>query len=182
MSLSSFGSTKSFVKCLGAEESYIHSQKIGGAYKFLNQTLIGEIVLLGDSVEMKAEVLEKVCQKGVLFPSFIILKEIMAYKKDIFYSTSKGNNEVKYQNDLKTIGYFQDQIFQLFLDFLSQMQAETNDAKCLQKMFPELKSFYFTTQHTQEDQSIKNLFKENPINDVVFDKLSDLNWKKSCSK
>lgn len=172
---------KNYLKCLGAEESYIHKMKIGGAYKALNQSLLNELIMFNTTVAMSADLEKRICQNPQRFPSLQILEEIF-HNKTIFYSSIKNRQLRQYSIDKVAIDSFRKQSKFVFLKFLSNLHGQVNDPKCLEKEFPELKEFFLRTKHILIDVGIVRLFEEIPNKKRLFKKLKSLSWQEQCQK
>ena len=167
------------LKCLGTEESYIHKNKIGGAFKALNQAMIGELILLGKSLYVGPSLEEKLCSKSTIFPSFVLLEKILLEGGRILSRKEKLSSVQDFSNR-QTLRTLEQNIFDIFIDFLTKLQAEVNDPHCLTRQYPELKTFFFRAQHVYEEQGSRKLlnnFKTLPklLNDIRSGK-----WKASC--
>lgn len=172
---------RNYLKCLGAEESYIHQQKIGGAYKALNQFILNELIMFNTTIHMNKELEQQICKTPNQFPSLQILEKVFHNEK-IFYSSVKKGLLRQYSIDKVAIESFQKDSKFVFLKFLSNLHGEVKDPRCLEKEFPALKSFFLRTKHILIDIGIVRLFEEIPNKKALFKKLKNPSWKKRCQK
>lgn len=168
-------SPKKYMICLGKEEATIHKEKIGGAHNKLNQEIIAALLQLRSSIEMKANYEDTICNS--ISPSIKTLELIMS--KKIFYSTnSKDNNQNNYQIDMMALSDLEYKSAELFISFVTSMQAALPKAKCLQKLVPELNVFFEKMQYILEDVGIERVMSTIKSPAKTFKKLSMINLNK----
>lgn len=170
------------LKCLGREEAYIHKNKVGGAFKTLNQAMIGELVLLGKSLSIGPTLENELCSKRTLFPSFLLLEKILINGSRTLRYNKGGMTSTKDFSDRQTLKTLYKNSFDIFIDFLTKLQAQVDDPHCLTKKYPELRTFFLQAQHVFEEQGAQKIlsdFKELPklLNDVRSGA-----WIKNCEK
>ena len=169
---------KKFLVCLGQEESYIHKNKIGGAYAKLNQEMISALVQLSDHIVMRPKLEEKVCNKR--FASVEILRLLLTEKKPPFITQAKVGNIKGRAIDKNSIKELQEKSIYIFIDFVNSIQTQMKSANCLTKQIPELQTFFQKLRHTLEDVGMKQIFNKIKNIDGVFNKLQDNNLKQKC--
>ena len=169
------------LKCLGREEAYIHKNKIGGAFKALNQAMIGELVLLGKSLSIGPALQSQLCSPKTTFPSFLLLEKTLL----------TGSKTLNHRGDLTSTKDFSDQqtlktlsqnIFDIFIDFLTKLQAQVDDPHCLTKKYPGLKEFYIQAQHVFEEQGAKKILADFKRLPKLLEDIKSGKWKKNCEK
>lgn len=170
------------LKCLGREEAYIHKNKVGGAYKSLNQAMIGQLILLGKSLSIGPTLQSRVCSEKTTFPSLLLLEKILLEGSKTLRYNKSGLSSTKDFSDRQTLRTLNKNTFDIFIDFLTKLQAQVDDPKCLVKKYPGLKEFYLQSQYVFEEQGSKKIlsnFKELPslLNDVKSGK-----WSVNCEK
>jgi hypothetical protein len=174
-STSLLASPKKFMICLGKEEANIHKAKIGGAHYKLNQEIIAALLQLRSTIEMKANAEDKICNS--LSPSMKTLELIM--NKNIFYSTlSQSEDENNYQIDQVTLMDLEKKSAELFISFVTTIQASLPKANCLQKLIPELNIFFEKMQYILEDVGLDRVMSTLKSPAKTFRKLSEINMKK----
>ncbi len=180
----SFSSQASQVlKCLGKEEAYIHKQKIGGAFKRLNQDIIGKFLQLGNDVEVKQELLNQICHKHIIFPSLIILeKSILPSRSKELIFKRKKNSSTKTESDLRSINKFHMSMFNTLVSFLARLQSTVVAPKCLLNKFPGLQSFYEQSLYVLEEQGQKRILKDFKNLPKLFNKIKTGTWDEGCQK
>lgn len=159
-----------FMVCLGQEEVTIHKNKIGGAHYRLNRELISALIQLRSTIGIQNKYQKQICNAGS--PSIKLLELIMS--KKIFYS--KHNKDTSdYQIDLTTIKNLQQTSSQLFINFVTTMQASLPKASCLQKLVPELDIFFEKMQYILEDVGVDRVMSTIKEPKKTFQKLNAIN-------
>lgn len=169
-----------FLKCLGQEELYIHKNKIGGSYEFINREMINISVQLRDSVRMRSRFEKMLCHKSIKFPSLKLL-EFFIEGHSIFYSSSAKGDIVSRSLDKKSIKELYSNSARLFIRFISVLQSELKVPNCLQKNIPELSDFIIRGRYTLEDIGLKQLINELKNKDIVFSSLLSRKLHKVCN-
>jgi len=175
ISLSSFANAKRFMVCIGQEESLIHKHKIGGAHYRLNRELISALLQLRDTIKMKKGAQNEICNSAS--PSIKTLELILS--KKIFYSNYKeSQNQNNFKIDRVTIDELEHTASQLFINFITTLQANLPKANCLQKLIPELAVFFEKMQFILEDVGIDRVMQTIKDPSLTFKKLSMINTQK----
>ena len=169
------------LKCLGSEEAYIHKNKIGGAYKTLNQDMIGELILLGKSLSIGPALETRLCAKNTRFPSLILLEKILLHGGKILYDREKLSSVQDFSNE-QTLKTLEQNVFDIFIGFLTKLQAQVNDPHCLIKKFPELKTFYLRAQHVYEEQGARKILDDFKTLPKLLQDIKSGKWKSNCEK
>lgn len=164
-----------FMVCLGQEEATIHKNKIGGAHYRLNRELISALIQLRSTIKMKRKFEKQVC--NALSPSIKMLELIMS--EEIFYSKyDKENQTSNYQIDMTTINSLNRTSSQLFINFVTTMQAALPKSNCMQQLVPELNEFFEKMQYILEDVGIKRVMETIKEPKKTFQKLNAINLNK----
>lgn len=171
------------LKCLGTEEAYIHKQKIGGAFKILNQDIIGEFLQLDSDIQLKTELLNRICDKRTLFPSLIILeKSILSVNSKEKIFKQKNDSTTRNGSNRQAIKNFNQSMFNIFLKFIARLQSSVDDPKCFQKNFPQIKNFYDQSRYVLEEQGQKRILQDFTHLPNLFNQIRSGSWKEGCSK
>lgn len=182
ISTSSAFAEPDILKCLGREEAYIHKNKIGGAYKLLNQAMIGELVLLGKSISIGPSLHSKLCSRKTLFPSFLLLEKILLEGSRTLRYNKGGLTSTKDLSDRQTLRTLNKNIFNIFVTFLSKLQAQVNDPRCLTRKYPQLRRFYIQSQHILEEQGAKKILANFTELPNLLQDIKTGRWKLNCEK
>ncbi len=160
---------RQLLKCLGAEEKQFHLKKKLGPLYDLNQRLISEMIQI-PKAELSPEDFKQICETANESPSWKLLE----------LSISKGSSVFKIPGS--ELGK-QDQIAQgmiddyleitneIFLNFMTQIQATAPSPDCLEKEIPQLKDFFSDIKYLQEDVDIKKIFGGREV--LIFQKLKN---------
>lgn len=170
------------LKCLGREEAYIHKNKIGGAYKALNQAMIGELILLGKSLSLDPRLQNEICSTNTVFPSFVLLEKIVTEGARTLTFKKVNLTSTKDFSDRQTIRELNKNVFDIFIEFLTKLQADVDDPHCLTKKFPELKQFYLQAQHVFEEQGAKKILSNFKSLPALLKSIKANSWQKNCKK
>lgn len=168
-----------YLKCIGAEEAKIHNQRIGGAYKELNRSIINELAMFTESIRMNNELEAKICSPKTPKPSLELIRAVFL-NKNVFYTRTKHSDLKQLSIDNFSITGFKKKSFYIFIQYLSSLQAELKDPQCINKEFPGLHNFYTRAQYILEDVGMEKLISEIPEKKKVFDKLQTQSWKTNC--
>lgn len=161
-----------YMVCLGKEESMIHKNKIGGAHYRLNRDMISALVQLRDSIRMREKFQKEVCKA----PSASIKMLELIMSEDIFYSIhSEKGDASNYEIDHFTIDNLKQTSCELFITFVTTMQANLPKAKCLQRLVPELDLFFEKMQYILEDVGIQRVMDTIKDPKKTFKKLNMIN-------
>lgn len=170
------------LKCLGQEEAFIHKAKIGGAYKALNQAMIGELILLGKSLSLEPQLQKDLCSKETVFPSFLLLEKVLTKGARTLTYRKESLTSTKDFSDRQTVRELNKNLFDIFIEFLTKLQADVDDPHCLTKKFPELKEFYLQAQHVFEEQGAKRILSNFKTLPQLLNSIKTSQWKKNCRK
>lgn len=170
--------SKKYIVCLGQEETYIHKNKMTGAYSKLNQDIISAVVQLGDRIILISEFEENACAKK--FTSLEILRYLITKKKEVFVTTANPENILDSSIDANAIKELHDQSLTIFLDFITSIQALMKSSKCLVKQIPEIKNLFDKIRYSAEDVGIEQIIDEVKDINRIFDKLQDLSFNNKC--
>ncbi len=164
--------------CLGKEEAYIHKNKIGGAYKKLNQDIISALIQFSDSIRMNPKSLKQVCSKT--FVSLEILKLLIIEKNPIFHSKQTSKNIRQKSLDKLSLTELKEKSIHIFISFINSIQAQLKTPDCLKKKIPQLNDFFYKLRYTLEDIGEKEIIKSIKDPKKVFKKLHSLPMDKNC--
>jgi len=178
ISFNLYAKAKPYLVCLGKEETYIHKEKIGGAFLKLNQDIISALIQLSDSTQMSKENLKRVCSKK--FTSLEILKLMIESKEGVFFTTKNNTNIEQMTIDKHNLKELKEKVVFIFIDFLTKLQAQYDDPNCLFKHIPELKDFYYRLRYTLEEVGLDHVMSTLKDPEAIFKKIENLPKSKKC--
>ncbi len=176
--IQSYAASRPHLVCLGAEEVYIHKNKIGGAYYKLNQEMISLLLQLNESAKMSPKLQKKVCAQR--FTSMAILREILTSKKPIFKTSYSNKNLMKKSTDNFSISEIKGKSFTILINFLTRLQAQYSDINCLKKRLPEIVSFYENAQFLLSEIGLEKTIDTIKNKKAFFDKIQKLPGSPKC--
>lgn len=175
-----YGNNKEFLKCLGEEESYYHKKKLAGAYVQLNKKLISEFIQLSDTLTIKKQYQNEICNNKNILPSLNLLKLILIKKESLFISLATSGDTVQKSMDHRTKNELTIMGAHTLINFINELQGQASKPNCILNKVPELKDFYLKTRYTLEDQGIISLLNGLKNIDLIFHKLNDKNLLNNC--
>jgi len=174
-----FASENYLMYCIGQEELKIHKAKKTGALSKLNQEIISELLQLSDRIKLKDKYLEKVCDSKNNEKSLSLLNYILLDKKSFY--TIATEHEIKEQAiDLKHIKELNRTAVSLFINYLNNLQAETNKANCLAKKIPSLRKLLRNGRYILEDLDYENILEHKHDFELIFRKLKSPDLLTNC--
>lgn len=147
---------RQLIKCLGEEEKKFHLKKDTGPLYDLNQRLISEMIQI-PKAELDTEYFNEMCGKSSSSPALKLLELSIRHGDDIFEvpdSVSGSQRSV-------AVGMIDDYIEStkdIFLSFMTQIQALAPSADCLKVEIPEIDAFFIDIKYLQEDVDMKKIF------------------------
>jgi hypothetical protein len=160
---------RQLIKCLGAEEKIFHQKKQIGPLYDLNQRLISEMIQI-PKAELDAEFYHEMCETKAQSPSLKLLELTLRMGKEIF----EVPEEVQGTQRQVAQGMIDDYIEsskEIFLNFMTQIQALAPSATCIKEEIPQVDAFYTDIKYLQEDVDMKNIFAGRDVK--IFKKLLD---------
>ncbi len=179
-SLSSFANNKAFLKCLGSEEKYFHTQKISGPYLKLNEKLISAFIQMSDTLTMKESFQKDVCNNKSTLPSIRTLEIILLHRKAAFVSKAPKGDLVNISLDKQGVETILEISIEAFVNLIDELQTNSKKPNCILENIPELNKFYFKARHIQEEVGMAKLIKEIKDVKAVFTKLNSKSLTSQC--
>lgn len=178
----SFKEVNPLMACLGAEELALHRAKSTGPAYFLNQHFIKELSTLY-GLNLKKDVLKKICQSGAYSPSVNLLKELLLTGKKAFALPKDPSLSEDDALPTNSLGSFLDHLPSVFYTYLSKLQALTPKAGCLEKEIPEIAYFMERSKYLEDIMGSKTLSEEPQKIKNIFNKLKGFDQIiKKCQK
>jgi hypothetical protein len=178
ISLNLLAASRPYLICLGQEEAKIHKLKLTGPYYKLNQEMISNLLQLNDSIDMKPEILKRVCADEMT--SLAILETILAKKGLLFFSAAVKSNVQQTSMDNLSIEELKARSFKVFINYLTRLQSNFDDPNCLKKRVPEIQSFYENAQHLLIEVGIEGTLDTIRSSSDFFKKLKNLPMGPKC--
>lgn len=146
---------RQLIKCLGEEEKKFHLKKDTGPLYDLNQRLISEMLQI-PKAELDTEYFNQMCGKSSPSPALKLLEISLRHGDDIFMVP---DSVVGSQRSVAE-GMIDDYIEstkEIFLNFMTQIQALAPSADCLKTEIPEIDAFFTDIKYLQEDVDMKKI-------------------------
>ncbi len=178
ISLNLLAASRPYLICLGQEEARIHKEKVTGAYYKLNQEMISNLLQLNESIDMKPEILKRVCAEKMT--SLAILETILAKSGLLFVSSAAKSNVQLRSMDKLSIEELKARSFKVFINYLTRLQSNYKDPNCLKKRVPEILSFYENAQHLLIEVGIEGTLDTIRNSKNFFKKLKNLPAGPDC--
>ena len=179
-SFSSFANNKAFLKCLGSEEKYFHTQKLSGPYLKLNEKLISAFIQMSETLTMKDFFQKEVCENKDTLPSIRTLEIILFHKRKAFISKAPKGDLVNISIDEQGIDTILETSTEAFVNLIDELQANSKKPNCILENIPELNKFYFKARHIQEEVGMAKLIMEIEDVKAVFTKLNSKSLSSKC--
>jgi hypothetical protein len=170
------------LKCLGIEELKIHRAKSEGPLYRLNQLLINKLASFNNLI-LREAYYQEICKNKNFSPSLALIKSILLNRKKIFDPKSFHENASIKSYQMASLESLSGEMAHVFFNYLSQIQALTPTAKCLEKNMPELGLFLERYKYLETDYSPDVLLEEKSKLNSIFNKLQRLDSiLKRCEK
>jgi hypothetical protein len=160
---------RQLLKCLGSEEKRFHLKKETGPLYELNQRLISEMIQI-PKAELTTEVFKEICSGATFSASWKLLELTISRGNKIFLLPIDitGTQRSIAQS---MIDDYVESSKEIFLGFVSQVQAQAPSAECLSEEIPVLDKFFTDIKYLQEDVDIQQIFRGRDVK--IFQKLKD---------
>lgn len=161
----SFAATQSLpklVQCLAQEEAKFHQEKYMGPMYQLNQHLVN-LLAIENQLEFKDEFTEKICQ--TYNKAFELHSHLLLDHSEIF-KIPKNKNEWEISSFARQVDLLISKNYDLFLQFVSQIQMEIGSPHCLSKIienydaYLEKEMFLKEIKSNYNDQDSLNVIKK----------------------
>lgn len=160
---------RQLLMCLGEEEKKFHLKKDTGPLYDLNQRLISEMIQI-PKAELTAEDYAEICSKSTFSASWKLLELSITRGNKIFHLPSDVTGTQRSISQSMIDDYIEGSK-ELFLTFVSQIQALAPTADCLKEEIPALNNFFTDIKYLQEDVDIQKIFRGRDVK--IFQKLKD---------
>ncbi len=157
------------IKCLGAEEKRFHLNKDTGPLYELNQRLISEMIQI-PIAELSNQDYVEICNKNSFSASWKLLELSIRKGKDIFQLPPSVSGTQRSISE-GMISEYMEVTKDIFLSFMTSIQALAPSATCLKEEIPQLDNFFNDIKYLQEDVDIKQIFRGRDIK--IFQRLKD---------
>lgn len=160
---------RQLLKCLGEEEKKFHLKKQTGPLYDLNQRLISEMIQIPNA-ELTTDDFSEICSKSTFSSSWKLLELSITRGSKIFHLPSDVTGTQRSISQ-SMIDDFIEGSKDIFLTFVSQVQAQAPTADCLKEEIPALDNFFTDIKYLQEDVDIQKIFRGRDVK--IFQKLKD---------
>lgn len=158
---------RQLLKCLGEEEKVFHLNKETGPLYDLNQRLISEMIQI-PKAELETSFYKEMCGKGSGSAALKLLELSIREGKDIFQVPDEVQGSQRQVAQSMIDGYIEE-TKEIFLTFISQIQALAPTASCLKEEIPQIDAFFIDIKYLQEDIDLKKIFRGRDLK--IFQKL-----------
>ncbi|MCK5882448.1 MAG: hypothetical protein KAG61_02075 [Bacteriovoracaceae bacterium] len=166
------------IKCLALEEAHLHKSYISGPIYKLNQKFVStlsEASNLGIEPKFLKDSCENIKAKS---PSVALLKQMILKRGKVFRYTS-NQNLILTKN---TIDGLYSGLPEIFMNFLSGIQAMMDRPRCLEEQIPEITYFFERFKYLQTDLTGPQLFDDHKKIARIFSGLEKMpTLLKKCS-
>lgn len=158
---------RQLLKCLGAEEKQFHLKKETGPLYDLNQRMISEMIQI-PKAELDQEYFDQICSKDSYSPSLILL-ELSIKKGPEIFNVPDSLGKAQKQMAVGMVDDYIEATKEIFLNLITQIQAQAPSPTCLKEEIPELDNFFSDIKYLQEDVDMKAIFAKRDVK--IFRKL-----------
>ena len=168
-----------FFICIGGEEDKIHQANIGGPLYWLNQELISELSFISD-LKIQEDYFHDICPGKNFAPSLNFLQHLLERREAIFVLPKDKIKRAQHEGLIEEL---LEKAPQLFFQYLSLLQGQSPNAKCLSSKIPEISSVLNDYLHLQAE-STYHFYQQNSHQvGAIFRKLRNFDQiYKSCEK
>lgn len=162
------------LQCLAKEEDYYAKLKYTGPNYKLNQIMIEQITSLGN-LSLNKEYDRKIC-KNASFPSLRLLEQLLLKEKGLFdFDPENKLQEITFEALLDKSG-------NIFISYLTSLQATYSIPGCLEKKIPEVAVLLERYLYLETSVDRETLDGPRSFITSLFEKLSDKDILKDCTK
>jgi hypothetical protein len=170
------------LQCLAKEESRLHKDKIVDSLYRLNQNFLNELSTNND-ISIKKNFVDDICHSATLSPSIGFLRLLLIKEADIYDLSLSEVDPAMRPFKMGYINEFQKQVPHLFISYISGIQSEMADSKCIEKAIPEISYFIDRIKYLEDEISIHQVMSDKKKIETIFKKLLDLNRiKRECNQ
>lgn len=164
-------SQNKLLQCLAKEEERIHKNKVHFSQAKLNQDLVNELASSND-ILIKEKYLEEICNNPSFPPSVNLLRHLLIYENEIYDLRFTGLEESMKSFKISYINEFKKQVPNIFITYVSSINAQMPDAYCLERHIPEIKKFNEKVKYLEDELTINDLIKDKKQIKAIFNKLT----------
>jgi hypothetical protein len=151
-------------RCLGNEELRLHKSSLGNSQYFLNQIILGEILLL-KNVTLKDQYYQQVCENNPS-PSLEILKLMLYKKTEIFKILSSDSLEIQMNTSL--ISNLISKLPDIFNQYILNISKLSPHPHCLNRYIPEIFELQEKLGYLSSHMPISKIMDINSIDKIFF--------------
>lgn len=160
---------RQLLKCLGDEEKKFHQKKDTGPLYDLNQRLISEMIQI-PRAELTPEDYAEICSRSTFSASWKLLELTIVRGNKIFH-LPKDLTGIQRSISQSMVDDYVENAREIFLTFISQLQALAPTPGCLKEEIPALDTFFTDIKYLQEDVDIQQIFRGRDVK--IFQNLRD---------
>lgn len=169
-----YAKANKLLQCLAKEEEKFHKKKVQNALYRLNQTFLNELASNND-INIKQNYVEEICNQKNLSPSVEFLHLLLIKEADIYdISLSSTENSMR-PYKMGYINEFQKQVPHMLISYISGLQSETSDPKCIANSIPEINYFIEKIKYLEEEMTIHAIMSDKKKLETIFRKLRNFN-------
>ena len=172
--------SQDILKCLGQEEKLYHKKRVGGAMLKINKDLIGEMLQISSTLDIKANFKEEICSTEKYTPSIKLLKLLLREKENLFVFKSPPGDVIQRSQDQSAIDELVTKSAFLLIKLINHIQSEFKQPNCIEKELPSVRFFYKATRYTLEERGIEKILPHPGIIDAIFEKLFSDELRQKC--
>jgi len=158
------------LQCLAKEEEKFHKKKVQDALYRLNQTFLNELASNND-INIKQNFVEEICSKKHISPSVEFLHLLLIKEADIYDISLSSTESSMRPYKMGYINEFQKQVPHMLISYISGLQSETSDPKCIARSIPEINYFIEKIKYLEEEISVHKIMSDKKKLETIFRKL-----------
>ena len=132
-------------------------------------------LIVANGLHVKEFYVDKICESKIYSPSLKLLHFLLIEGDGIFNQGKGKDPKDPFVFQLQVGKELAQEAPDMFFRFLSNLQAVTPVAKCLETEIPELQEFYDRAKYLRGDISEKQVFQEGNLINRLFGKLANFN-------
>lgn len=168
------------LQCLAKEEERIIKNKLDFSIAKLNQELVNELAASND-IMIKDSYVDDICEHPFYSPSVNLLRLLLIKENEVYDLTFDNMERAQKEFKLSYIADFRKQVPNIFVTYISTLNAQMPDAHCLQRHVPEIKKFNEKMKYLENEITTKSLIQDKKQIEAIFMKLRNVKEiKKLC--
>lgn len=170
------------LQCLAKEEEQIIKRKLDFSIAKLNQELVNELAASND-IMIKNSYVDDICEHPYYSPSVNLLRLLLIKENEIYDLNFDDLDRTQKEFKLSYIADFRKQVPNIFVTYVSSLNAQMPDAYCLERHIPEIKKFNEKMKYLENEIATKSLIQDKKQIDAIFMKLRNIKEiKQKCLK